>query len=193
MATLEQYYRNLENKVQSSTKEYNALQAREKMITQASSTPLVRGATDGVTALELYTSRVKAKTVAAAQIEVLARSVVTAVYGVQCASTVLSKAVQTNFTPLLHDPKELDVELVEQLENCVVVLNRISKFLYIVSNACTLITTVSAAAKKAVSSAVAEIDGFILPEPVKALTAANDYKDEAQKEIARIVALYSQE
>jgi len=189
MTTLQEFYNNVASNVRSSASEYARTLEADKARNQIASTRFVASATSGVTALDAYTKKIKAQTAKATQVEVLARALLTGVYGVQCRTTVLAEATGASFTANLTDPSKTDDDFCSQLEKALITMDRVNKLLKFVSLSCATVSGVNKHARHAIEASISEVDEMGVPEEMRIELALNNHRDESLDTLAAVVKL----
>jgi len=189
MSNLNEYYKNIQDRVSSSAKEYAEKLQREKAAKQITSLRFVSTATEGVTALDTYTAKVTHMAQVGVQREVLARALLTGIYGVQCRASVLASTVSASFSPTVQNPHEGDASLENRLESALITLERINKLLKFVANACASVQHTNTHAARAISLAIAEVDKCVVPEELKVSLSNNNWREQATADHEKITAL----
>jgi len=188
MATLADYYANVEKNVRSSASEYAKKLEQQKAIREVSGLRIVSSASQGLGELEIYTARTVKREALATQHEILARALLTSVYGLQCQSSVLAHVVSAPFTPVLQDPQERTGTLAANLEKALIATERMNKLLRFVTGACMMTLDVNTRAAARVVTAMKSSESNDIPEELLIQLARNEYKSRALDDIGTFEA-----
>jgi len=179
--SLQEFYEKLESRAVSSASDYAAKMEKEKRRKAMASIKFVTDVTKGATALDLYTTKVAHTTVVANQTEVLARRVLTELYGLQCMIGVLAGQVEAPFDPHMTNPSESTDTTVGRLEEALIAITRMSQAVRFVTGSVSIAAGVNTNAYNQIIAAGQHLTDEAELKRVLVSIDTNDYRDQAHK------------
>jgi hypothetical protein len=133
----------------------------------------------------------KLNNIAASETEVLARSVLTALYGLQCEVGALAAITDAPFEPRMDDPQIREDSTADRLEEALEAVGRMSRVVKFVTAASAMAISLNSRSRSYINKTLEEVDSYMPADSMLKSIDTNDHRAKAIESLEKLMAAVS--